>query len=247
MSCKSTILLLLSLTAAFSAQLPRQGREPLHGAKQGQSGQNLTLYDGTYLSGSSVTLKDYVPDMGATISNRASSALYNGVWLLYDYTNYDSSNGMFYFWGDDYRIDDYGLYNFNDKASSGKYSGDPINYRIDSINMYQTDGFGGVEQYYYTTTPLFAYDNMAASIITTGYGDWTIYENSDFTGRSFCLPAAPDGRPIFYFTANLTSWVPQGASSARVSLNSCFGKSEVAQSGIKLREGEFGYYPGHNV
>ena len=50
--------------------------------------------------------------------------------------------------------------NFDNRASSARFSGDISDFRIDSINMYEFEYFMGREQYYYGNSPAVTIDNL---------------------------------------------------------------------------------------
>ena len=96
--------------------------------------------------------------------------------MLYDGEEYNKNNpglSTFNGWGEGYCIDfDSG---FSQIASSARYSGPPDGYKYSTLNLYQHDGYGGDEQYFYDSAPVINIQPSGKSIVLTGCDAWTVY------------------------------------------------------------------------
>lgn len=151
--------------------------------------QSVYLYDGPNLSGNYLYLDGYSPvlyDQG--FDNIATSTYLNGIWLFYDQEFYNQNypNGAAaWAWGEDfpYNLDEA---NFDNLASSVRYSGAPDDYRADVLQIYQYEYFGGDEQYFYDDSPQTNF-NFGQSIVITGCNAWTVYDLENYQGNSACF------------------------------------------------------------
>uniref|UniRef100_A0A0K2VIQ3 Beta/gamma crystallin 'Greek key' domain-containing protein n=1 Tax=Lepeophtheirus salmonis TaxID=72036 RepID=A0A0K2VIQ3_LEPSM len=208
---------LLSLTLLFGISL---------GALDKGNNLNIKLYSETNLRGISKDIYSYEEDMQLIgFNNKAKSAIVNGIWLLYEETNFNRGkyNKMVsYTWGKNNKINNLG--GINGKVSSIRYSGvEDLN--ANTLNFYEGPGFMGIEQYVYKDAPKLKYDNFGKSIIISGCKPWTLYEKANFAGKRICVyPASLTSpcKPGFFETPTAFGNFGNVVSSARLG---CFSKS----------------------
>lgn len=84
----------LILTLASVALAAKKSRMHPNSARSNQAeNQYLDCYDYPGQSGANVRITDYITNLGAIgFDNLASSCCLNGIWLLYDETDYNSRN-----------------------------------------------------------------------------------------------------------------------------------------------------------
>lgn len=96
----STVLLLVAIPLAASARkenypflLDSQLSDPEKQQQQQQSAQTLDCYDLQGQGGDSIQAIDYIPDLAAYgFDNMISSCCFQGIWMLYDNTNFNEDD-----------------------------------------------------------------------------------------------------------------------------------------------------------
>jgi len=181
--------------------------------------QFCSLYDYTGHSGNSVQLSDYAPSLSNyQFDNRLSSICITGIWIFYADPNYNlNNNGASNYWvfGDKYCTDVPSQ--FDNQASSVRYTGAPDGWKADTLNVYMNEYFIGGEEYTYTDITNFKNNDQTKSLIVTGCNAWTLYEYSNYKGRCKCVyPASSsDCTPGFYTNESSLGQVARTISSAR--------------------------------
>merc|ERR1712066_462675 len=192
------------------------------------SSQTLTCYDYSGGGGDSVRAIDYIPALrNYNFDNRIGSCCFTGTWILYGEENYNSYNtGAANWWayGDNYCLDVPAQ--FDNQASSLRFTGAPDDWKYDTLNIYFNDFFIGDEEFTLIDMPQLNYDNRAMSVIVTGCSPWTLYESDHFTGSAMCVfpSSSTDCTPGLYPLSQALSNLGGKVSSAR---KGCYAKSKV--------------------
>merc|ERR1712080_84630 len=152
-------LLLLSLALSQAGSVTRLSASSKVSTRTSAS-QRLTCYDYANRGGNSVVATDYIPNLqNYNMDNRISSCCFSGIWILYADQNYCANVPA----------------QFDNAASSLRFTGAPDDLRYDTLNLYFNDYFIGDEEFTYDDKPALNYDNRAKSVIVTGCNPWTLY------------------------------------------------------------------------
>ncbi|CAG0884155.1 unnamed protein product [Darwinula stevensoni] len=77
---------------------------------------------------------------------------------------------------------------FNNQVSSMRYAGDTLNWKADTMNIYELELFSGLEFYAVQDVPQLPEQlTTVGSLIITGRSDWTIYTQPNFGGAKLCI------------------------------------------------------------
>jgi len=190
---KSCSLLLSTLVVGLSSasSLSKNNRPLAHHSTRmsPRESQFLNCYDNTNSGGDAIAATDYIDDLrNYNMDNRISSCCFQGIWILYEDTNYNKNNlGGMNWWafGDNYCSNV--PPQFDNAASSLRFTGAPDDMRYDTLNMYFNDYFIGDEEFTYDDKPALNYDNRAKSIVVTGCNPWTLYEYDNYQGQAVCV------------------------------------------------------------
>lgn len=151
--------------------------------------QVLDCYDYTSQGGDRVRAIDYIPALSNyNFDNRISSCCFTGIWLLYaenDYNDRDLGGANYWAYGNNFCTSVPAQ--FDNVASSLRYTGAPDGWEYDVLNLYFNDFFIGGEEFMYQDAPQLNYDNRAKSVIVTGCSAWTIYAGTNYSGDSMCV------------------------------------------------------------
>ena len=176
-----TMLLLLAsslLVAVASAVRPPYDLT----AKSAATAQSLDCYDYVSYGGDRVSAIDYIPALaGYNFDNRISSCCFTGVWILYtneDYNEMSPGAANWWAYGNNYCTNV--PTQFDNQASSLRFTGAPDGWEFDVLNLYFKDFFVGGEEFLYSDAAQLNYDNQAQSLIVTGCSPWTIYQYSNY-------------------------------------------------------------------
>ena len=219
-------------------------------AEEKAAAQVLVCYDYNGGGGDSVRAIDYIPQLRTyNFDNRISSCCFTGTWILYAEENYNKqSTGASNWWafGDNYCIDVPSQ--FDNVASSLRFTGAPDDWKYSTLNMYFNDYFIGDEEFTYNDMPQFNYDNRARSVIVTGCQPWTLYQYNNYTGRAMCVfpKDTSSCEPGLYPTGSSLGSLQGDVSSAR---KGCYAKEKVypvnANTKSASGNGASGFFPSH--
>merc|ERR1719397_1433759 len=203
---------LVGLSAASS--LSKNSRPLAHpGARMTpRASQALNCFDGANSGGNRVSATDYIDDLrNYNMDNRISSCCFQGIWILYQDSNYNGNNlGAANWWafGDNYCSNVPSK--FDNAASSLRFTGAPDDMRYDTLNMYFNDYFIGDEEFTYDDKPALNYDNRAKSVIVTGCHPWTLYQYDNYQGQAMCVyPSDTSSCNPGFYTTSQSSQLPQ--------------------------------------
>merc|ERR1711997_1187750 len=174
-------LLLLSLALSQAGSVTRLSASSKVSTRTSAS-QRLTCYDYANQGGNSVVASDYINDLRN----------YNG-------NNLGGANWWAY--GDNYCTNVPAQ--FDNQASSLRFTGAPDDLRYDTLNLYFNDYFIGDEEFTYDDKPALNYDNRAKSVIVTGCHPWTLYQYDNYQGQAMCVYPSDTSscNPGFYTTS----------------------------------------------
>jgi hypothetical protein len=190
--------------------------------------QYTDIYDYTHQGGTRVRLTDYTTSLrNLNFDNRVSSLCVTGIWLLYADENYNVNNvggSNYWVYGDNYCTDVPSQ--FENQASSARFTGAPDAWKADTLNLYLNEYFIGGEEYTYVDVSNLKYNDQAKSVVVTGCSPWTLYESSNYYGRCMCVyPSSTSScNPGFYTTESSLGTVARTISSAR---KGCYCNSKV--------------------
>merc|ERR1712071_233909 len=181
----SLLSLALAGRISYKDDGPREtARRPVRDEEPGRV-QVLDCYDNYQGSGAQFHADDYVPSLrNYGWDNRIGSCCFTGIWILYgedDYNDYSTGAASWWAFGENNCMDVPSQ--FNNDASSLRFTGAPDDYLYDTLNIYFNDYFIGNEEFMYNDMPLLNYDNRARSIIVTGCSPWTLYRYDNYQGR----------------------------------------------------------------
>jgi len=136
---------------------------------------------------------------------------------------------------------------FDNVASSLRYTGAPDDWKYSTLNMYFNDYFIGDEEFTYNDMPQFNYDNRAKSIIVTGCQPWTVYQYNNYQGRAMCVFPSDSSQctPGLYPTSSSLGSLAGDVSSAR---RGCYAQEKVYPVNYGLKSGSgaaSGFFPSH--
>eukprot|EP00095_Tigriopus_kingsejongensis_P009637 maker-scaffold94_size379870-snap-gene-2.32 protein:Tk09637 transcript:maker-scaffold94_size379870-snap-gene-2.32-mRNA-1 annotation:"gamma-crystallin a" len=226
-SSSSYVFIALALVA-ISGALASKPRMFPKSAKSGQLNQYMDCYDLKGQGGISFRVSDYETNLAqSSFDNMASSCCFNGIWILYDLPDYNANNleaAVFNGWGESYCADF--AADFDNKASSIRFSGAPDGYKYDTINFYEGKNFMGLEQFFYDDAPQFNYDNLGRSVIVTGCSPWTIYQYDNYQGYSACLYPSDTANcyPSFFPDPSDLGFLSDQVSSTK---KGCFSNNKI--------------------
>jgi len=115
---------------------------------QGDHAQRAVLYDDYNCAGDYIVIPEYANDLGQQgWDNRARSASVTGVWLFYQDTNYNTAGprAMELIFGKQDRCANFQT--IANHVSSARFAGDPKDYNVASLTIYEGDYFQGAEEY----------------------------------------------------------------------------------------------------
>ena len=232
----SLLSLALAGRISYKDDGPREtARRPVRDEEPGRV-QVLDCYDNYQGSGAQFHADDYVPSLrNYGWDNRIGSCCFTGIWILYgedDYNEYSTGAASWWAFGENNCMDVPSQ--FNNDASSLRFTGAPDDYLYDTLNIYFNDYFIGNEEFMYNDMPLLNYDNRARSIIVTGCSPWTLYQYDNYNGNAMCV-----------FPGDSSSCTP-GYYTSYQSLGSLAGQVSSARKGCYAREKIFplNYGPG---
>ena len=241
------VSLLLVIVGTQAAKIPAL-KARAHGLGETKvAKQSLDCYDGQDGQGDSLHAIDYIPALrNYNMDNRIGSCCFSGIWLLYADENFNGYNiGASNWWGigDNYCINV--PPQFNNLASSLRFTGAPDDWRYDTINFYFNDYFIGDEEFTYGDKPQLNYNNRAKSIIVTGCSAWTIYSLDNYRGNSMCLFPSDSQAclPGLYPTSEALGILAGQVSSAK---RGCLAreKSLPVNRGVRtIGNGTSGFFP----
>ncbi|ODM95434.1 Gamma-crystallin-1, partial [Orchesella cincta] len=150
----------------------------LHGA---------VLYEQYDSQGLNIEVTGYVSDLATRgFDNRARSACILGIWLLYSEPVYGYGS-MYYAYNpsttNPYCFD---LDSLAGLVSSVRYSG-YYDLTVETFNLYEYYYYMGAEEFTTDDIPSLSLAGRHASIIISGIGNWTVFEESNYNGPSLCL------------------------------------------------------------
>jgi len=236
----SCCLLLLSLALSQAGSVTRLSASSKVSTRTSAS-QRLTCYDYANQGGNSVVASDYIPNLqNYNMDNRISSCCFSGIWLIYADPNYNGNNiGAANWWayGDNYCTNVPAQ--FDNVASSLRFTGAPDDLRYDTLNLYFNDYFIGDEEFTYDDKPALNYDNRAKSVIVTGCHPWTLYQYDNYQGQAMCVYPSDTSscNPGFYTTSQSLGSLAGQISSAR---RGCYAQEKVLPDNHGLKTGENG-------
>jgi len=243
MNTFSALLLTLAMSGCMAKDLYAKSQHRMRlGATSKATNQYTDLYDNSGHSGTMVRITDYVPTLRSqNFDNRVESLCVTGIWLLYADENYNVNNvagSNYWVFGDNYCTNVPSQ--FNNKASSARFTGAPDAWKADTLNIYVNDYFIGGEEYTYGDVSEFQNNDRAKSIIVTGCSAWTVYEHSNYKGMCKCLyPASTsDCTPGFYNNEASLGYLQRTISSAR---KGCYCSSKVQPTNY-LSESQQGFF-----
>ena len=213
------------------------------------SAQLLTCYDYSGGGGDSVRATDYIPALrNYNFDNRISSCCFTGTWILYaeeNYNGYATGASNWWAYGDNSCLDVPSQ--FDNVASSLRFTGAPDDWKYSTLNVYFNDYFIGDEEFTYNDMPQFNYDNRARSVIVTGCQPWTLYQYNNYQGRAMCVYPKDTStcEPGLYPTGSSLGSLSGDVSSAR---KGCYAKEKVypVNAGVKSTgNGSSGFFPSH--
>jgi len=203
--------------------------------------QFLDCYDYSNGGGDSVHAIDYVPALKYyNMNDKIGSCCFTGIWMLYaeeDYNGYSTGSSNWWAYGDNYCLDVPSQ--FDNQASSLRFTGAPDDWKYDTLNIYFNDYFVGDEEFTYNDMPQLNYDNRAKSLIVTGCDAWTIYQYDNYQGNAMCVFPSDSSSctPGFYPTSqNLGSLAGQVSSARR----GCYAQEKVFPANFGVRTGANG-------
>ena len=211
-------LVLSSLLAVSLAAVPFKVSEK-SGVSDVKVNQFMDCYDYSNQGGDRLRAIDYIPYLGDyNFDNRISACCVTGIWLLYADQQYNSNNAAasnYWLFGDNYCTNVPSQ--FDNVASSVRFTGAPDAWKADTLNLYLNEYFIGGEEYTYTDLPQMNYNDQTKSIVVTGCSAWTIYSDANYRGTCKCLyPASTsDCTPGFYSTQQSLGHLSGSISSAR--------------------------------
>jgi len=199
----------------------------------GTSGQGYNqkscLYSGREGAGEYLCLNEaYVAHLQNNgFDNRAYSFCANGIYLYYDYPNFNAgvNANMEYVFGPNNYCGNF--QNIAGRVSSMRFAGDPKNYRTDSLTLYVGTYFQGEEEYLLRDASNLNLDLQASSLIVTGVTGWTLYDKPSFQGNALCVyPPKTDveGTPALINDSNSIGVPNRTIRSVR---KGCYGKRRV--------------------
>jgi hypothetical protein len=215
--------------------------------KRTSTSQSLNCFDYPNQGGQRMTANDYVSDLKAyNMDNRISSCCFTGIWLLYADANYNNQNhGAANWWayGDNYCTNVPAQ--FDNQASSLRFTGAPDDMRYDTLNVYFNDYFIGDEEFAYNDKPKLNYDNRAKSVIVTGCNPWTLYQYDNYHGQAMCVYPSDTNKcnPGFYTNAQSLGALAGQVSSVK---RGCYSNTKVLPDnhGVKSSgNGASGFFP----
>eukprot|EP00092_Neocalanus_flemingeri_P015528 GFUD01016809.1.p1 GENE.GFUD01016809.1~~GFUD01016809.1.p1 ORF type:complete len:257 (-),score=51.80 GFUD01016809.1:84-854(-) len=203
----------------------------------GERTQVADCYDNYQGSGAQFHATDYVPSLRSyNWDNRISSCCFTGIWILYgeeDYNEYSTGAASWWAFGVNSCMDVPSQ--FNNEASSLRFTGAPDDYLYDTLNIYFNDYFIGDEEFMYTDMPAVNYDNRARSVIVTGCSPWTLYQYVNYDGNAICVFPGDSltCTPGYYTSSQSLGSLVGSVSSAR---KGCYAREKVfpVNYGVKL-------------
>jgi len=249
------ILAIIGMTAAksLSANGVSQSQRMTVGnftSRSKAAAQLLTCYDYNNGGGDSVRATDYIPALrNYNFDNRISSCCFTGTWILYaeeNYNGYATGASNWWAYGDNSCLDV--PTQFDNVASSLRFTGAPDDWKYSTLNVYFNDYFIGDEEFTYNDMPQFNYDNRAKSIIVTGCQPWTVYQYNNYQGRAMCVFPSDSSQctPGLYPTSSSLGSLASDVSSAR---RGCYAKEKVYPvnyGAAKSASGSAsGFFPSH--
>ena len=222
------VLLAVSQGGKLNANGKRSRSPAGRNADLSGNSQFLDCYDYSGGSGNSVRAIDYIPALRTyNMDNKIGSCCFTGIWILYaeeDYNGYSTGASNWWASGDNYCLDVPAQ--FDNQASSLRFTGAPDDWKYDTLNIYFNDYFIGDEEFTYNDMPQLNYDNRAMSVIVTGCSPWTLYESDHYSGSAMCVfPSSSSAcTPGLYPTSDSLSNLAGKVSSAR---KGCYAKRKV--------------------
>ena len=164
--------------------------------------QTINCYDFNNSGGTRLRSTDYIPDLRQhDFDNKIGSCCLTGIWILYaedEYNSYNTGAANWWAYGDNFCADM--PVQFDNQASSLRFTGAPDDWNYDTLNIYFNNYFTGDEEFTYEDNPQLNYNDRAKSLIVTGCTPWTLYDGDHFTGESMCVfpNSASECTPGFY-------------------------------------------------
>merc|ERR1719315_106941 len=217
--------------------------------KTTSASQSLTCFDYANQGGDQLDATNYIAGLFEyNMDNRISSCCFTGIWLLYADTNYNKRNpGAADWWayGDNYCSNLPAQ--FDNQASSLRFTGAPDDMRYDTLNLYFNDYFIGDEEFTYVDKPALNYDNRAKSVIVTGCNPWTLYQYDNYQGNAMCVYPSDTSKcdPGFYTPSQSLGSLAGQVSSVR---RGCYAKGKVlpdnhGMTARSTQNGASGFFP----
>ncbi|CAL8129428.1 unnamed protein product [Orchesella dallaii] len=166
MSFKRTILLKLICCFAVAAVLEVSGQQDVR----------VTLYEQFGNTGMSVSTSGYIPNLSHLgFDKRARSACvvgmsYTDTPYCFDFTELVAAD-----------------------ISSVRFVGSTAGLHIQTFTLYQYATYTGMEEYITNEKDTLYLADEHRSIILTGGGNWTVFEDTNFTGPRACLVSTGTG------------------------------------------------------
>jgi len=190
--------------------------------------QFLDCYDSYQGGGNRFHVTDYIPSLrNYNWDNRISSCCFTGIWILYSeesYNGYNTNGASWWAYGVNSCMDV--PTQFNNDASSLRFTGAPDDYMYDTLNLYFFDYFIGDEEFMYNDMPHLNYDNRARSVIVTGCNPWTLYQYDNYNGYAICVFPGDTSSctPGYYTSSQALGSLAGQVSSAR---KGCYAQEKV--------------------
>ena len=222
----SSLVLFTAIVTAQAARLPIKGRASSNHTRA--STQTMDCYDYNNSGGTRMRATDYIPALRTyNFDNKIGSCCLTGMWILYgeeDYNGYSTGSANWWAYGDNFCTDMPSQ--FDNQASSVRFTGAPDDWNYDTLNIYFNDFFIGDEEFTYDDKTQLNYDNRAMSVIVTGCSPWTLYESDHYSGSAMCVfPSSSSAcTPGLYPTSDSLSNLAGKVSSAR---KGCYAKRKV--------------------
>jgi len=192
------------------------------------STQSADCYDYNNGGGARLRATDYIPALkNYNFDNKIGSCCLTGIWILYaeeDYNGYSAGSSNWWAYGDNFCTDVPAQ--FDNQASSMRFTGAPDDWKYDTLNLYFNDFFIGDEEFTYNDMPQLNYDNRAKSLIVTGCSPWTVYQYDNYKGDAMCVfpSSSSNCTPGFYPSSQSLSTLAGQISSAR---KGCYARNKI--------------------
>ena len=216
-----------SFTPYLWKSVPAPGQK-LSSTQARGSAQSADCYDYNNGGGDRMRATDYIPALRTyNFDNKIGSCCLTGIWILYgeeDYNGYSTGSANWWAYGDNTCLDVPSQ--FDNKASSLRFTGAPDDWKYDTLNLYFNDYFIGDEEFTYNDMSQLNYDNRAKSVIVTGCSPWTLYQYDNYSGDAMCVFPSDSSSctPGLYPTYQSLGSLAGQVSSVR---KGCYARSKV--------------------